>query len=58
MAIIIYIIGVVLCIWCVYDLFAHKTIQLIWKVIIAILLLYFSWLGLLLYYFILRGMIK
>lgn len=58
MAIIIYIIGVILCVWCVYDLFKNKTMQLIWKVIIAILLLYFSWLGLLLYFFFLRERIK
>lgn len=58
MAKIIYIIGIVLAVWCVYDLFAHKSIGIIWKIVIAIIILSLSWVGLLLYYFIFRNLIK
>lgn len=55
---IIYLIGLVLCIWCVYDLFKNKHIDLLWKIVISILLLGTSFLGLLIYYFLLKDRIK
>lgn len=58
MAKLIYWIGVILTIWCVYDLFKNKTIGLLWKILIAAALLSTSWVGLVLYYFIFRNMIK
>ena len=58
MATIIYIIGVALALWCVYDLFKNKTIKVIWKIIISIILLSCSWVGGLLYYFLVRDKIK
>jgi hypothetical protein len=58
MATIIYIIGVALALWCVYDLFKNKTIKVIWKIIISIILLSCSWVGVLLYYFLVRDKIK
>ena len=51
MATIIYILGVALGLWCVYDLFKNKTIDLVLKIIIAIVLLSCSWVGVLVYYF-------
>lgn len=58
MSTIIYWIGVILTIWCVWDLFAHKTVSILWKIVIAVILLSCSWIGLLIYYFFLRDKIK
>ncbi|MBO6069166.1 MAG: hypothetical protein J6T49_06250 [Bacteroidales bacterium] len=55
---IIYILGVALGLWCVYDLFKNKTIDVVLKIIIAIILLSCSWVGVLLYYFFVRDRIK
>ncbi|MEG1700688.1 MAG: hypothetical protein RRY33_03290 [Alistipes sp.] len=55
---IIYWIGVVLCVWCVYDLFTTKHIAMLWKIVIAVILLCCSWIGLLVYFFIVRNMLK
>ncbi|MBO4657147.1 MAG: hypothetical protein J5639_05185 [Bacteroidales bacterium] len=58
MAKIIYLIGVVLGLWCVYDLFKNKTIGLGWKILITLILLGCSWVGVLVYYFLVRDKIK
>ena len=58
MATIIYILGVALGLWCVYDLFKNKTIDLVLKIIIAIVLLSCSWVGVLVYYFFVRNRLK
>jgi len=58
MGTVIYIIGLVCCIWCIWDLFTNKHIATIWKVLISIALLCCSWIGLAVYYFLLRNMIK
>lgn len=58
MARIVYLVGVILSIWCVFDLFKNKTIHVVWKIIISILILSTSFIGLLVYYFILRNLIK
>ncbi|MCF0173687.1 MAG: hypothetical protein HUJ91_08195 [Bacteroidales bacterium] len=58
MAKIVYWVGLALAIWCVYDLFTTKTIGVFWKILISIAILSCSWIGLLLYYFIFRNMIK
>lgn len=55
---ILYFIGVALGLWCVYDLFKNKTIDLIWKIIIAVILLSCSWVGVLVYYFFVRNRLK
>jgi hypothetical protein len=55
---IIYILGVALGLWCVYDLFKNKTIDVVLKIIIAIILLSCSWVGVLLYYFFVRDRLK
>ena len=51
---ILYLIGLFCTLWCVYDLFTTKTIDVLWKIVIAAALLCCSWVGLAVYYFILR----
>lgn len=56
---IVYIVGVVLCIWCLYDLFTtKKQTDLVIKILVAVLLLATSWIGMAVYYFILRSRLK
>lgn len=53
LASIIYILGIVAAIWCVLDIL-KKPWGLLKKIIVAILVLAFSWVGFLVYYFIIR----
>lgn len=53
MGFIIWIIGLVCCIWCVKDVWSKK-IDILKKVLLTIALLAFSWVGLAVYYFILK----
>ena len=55
---ILYILGVALGLWCVYDLFKNKTIDVVLKILIAIILLSCSWVGVLIYYFLVRDRLK
>lgn len=55
---IIYILGIALGLWCVYDLFKNKTIDVVLKILIAIILLSCSWVGVLIYYFFVRDRLK
>lgn len=55
---ILYILGVALGLWCVYDLFKNKTIDVVLKILIAIVLLSCSWVGVLIYYFLVRNRLK
>lgn len=54
MGLIIWIIGLVCCLWCVKDLWAKTKPDTIVKVLLTIALLVCSWVGLAVYYFILR----
>ena len=54
---IIYILGVVLAIWCVFDIFKHNKIGLVGKILLSVAVLMFSWIGLLVYYFLIRDRI-
>ena len=54
---IIYIIGIIAAIWCVIDIFKHNKLDLIWKIVLTIAVLATSWIGLLVYYFIIRNRI-
>ena len=54
---IIYILDIVLAIWCVLDIFKNSKYGLIGKILISILVLAFSWVGFAVYYFLLRGKI-
>lgn len=50
---ILWIVGLVCCIWCIKDVWAKK-LDIVVKVLLTIALLAFSWLGLAVYYFILK----
>ena len=54
---IIYILGVVLAIWCVLDIFKHNKIGLVGKILLSVAVLAFSWIGFLVYYFLVRDKI-
>ena len=51
---IIYILGVVIAIWCVIDIFKKPKLSVLWKIVLAIAVLMTSWIGFLLYYFLIR----
>ena len=57
MAKIVYIIGIVLAVWCVLDIF-KKNIGLVGKILLSIAVLAFSWIGFVVYYFFLRNKIN
>lgn len=57
LATIVYIVGLVAAIWCVIDIFKKPKLNLLWKVVLAIAVLATSWIGLLLYYFLIRDRI-
>ena len=50
--------GLACALWCVYDLFTTKQIDVLWKIVISVVLLSCSWIGLAIYYFLLRDRIK
>lgn len=54
---IIYILGVIATIWCILDIIKAKKIGLIGKIILAVLVLATSWIGLAVYYFLIRNRI-
>ena len=58
MGTILYLIGLACAIWCVYDLFTTKKIDILWKIVISVVLLSTSWIGLAIYYFVLRDKLK
>ncbi|MCD8313249.1 MAG: PLDc N-terminal domain-containing protein [Bacteroidales bacterium] len=47
---IIWIVGLVCAIWCVLDIFKKKSLSTLQKVLLSILVLIFSWVGLIVYY--------
>jgi len=51
---IIYILGIVAAIWCVLDIFKSKKLEFIYKLLLAIAVLAFSWIGFAVYYFLIR----
>ncbi len=53
MGTILYLVGLVCAIWCVLDIW-KKPITLVGKLISAVVVLAFSWIGLALYYFWMR----
>lgn len=57
MAKIIYIVGIILAVWCVLDIFKKQNLSLLWKIVISIAVLALSWIGFVVYYFILRNKI-
>ncbi len=57
LATIIYILGIIAAVWCVLDIFKHNKLDLLWKIILTVAVLATSWVGLLVYYFIIRDRI-
>ena len=51
---IIWLIGVICCIWCIKDVWA-KNLDTVIKILLTIGLLVCSWIGLAIYYFLLRN---
>ncbi len=54
---IIYILGIVCAVWCVWDIFQTAKCGLVGKIIASVLVLAFSWVGFAVYYFLVRGKI-
>ena len=57
MGTILYILGIVISIWCVLDIFSKSKIGIIGKILISVAVLATSWLGFIVYYFLVRGRI-
>lgn len=55
---IIWLVGVICCVWCIKDVFSKKSIDTVVKIVLAVALLLCSWVGLAVYYFILKDRIK
>lgn len=51
---ILYIAGIVASVWCVLDIFKHDKLEPLFKVLLAIAVLAFSWVGFAVYYFLIR----
>ena len=54
---IIWLVGVICCIWCIKDVWSKPSVDTMIKVLITIGLLCFSWIGLVVYYFIIKDRI-
>ena len=54
---ILYILGIVAAVRCVIDIFKHDKLQPLYKVLLAIAVLAFSWVGFAVYYFLIRNKI-
>ena len=54
---IVYIVGLIAAFWCVIDIFKKPKLSILWKIVLAIAVLAFSWIGLLVYYFLIRDRI-
>ena len=52
--ILVWVLGLVCCIWCIKDVWSKK-LDTVVKVLLTIALLAFSWIGLAVYYFLLRN---
>ena len=51
---IVCLVGLICCFWCIKDVWA-KNLDTVVKILLTIALLAFSWIGLAVYYFILRN---
>lgn len=54
---ILYILGIVAAVWCVLDIFKHNKLSVLYKILLAIAVLAFSWVGFAVYYFLVRDKI-
>ena len=57
LATIVYIVGLIAAVWCVLDIFKKPKLSLLWKVVLSIAVLATSWIGLVVYYFLVRDRI-
>lgn len=51
---ILYILGIICAVWCVLDIFKHDKLDTIMKILLTVAVLAFSWVGVAVYYFIVR----
>ena len=51
---IIYVIGVIIAVWCVVDICKKPKLGILGKILLSIAVLALSWVGFVVYYFILR----
>lgn len=51
---IVYIAGIVAAVWCVLDIFKHDKLEPLYKVLLSIAVVAFSWVGFLVYYLLIR----
>lgn len=54
---ILWLVGVICCFWCIKDVWSKKKLDNVIKLLITIGLLCFSWIGLAVYYFIIKDRI-
>ncbi len=50
----VYIAGIVAAVWCVLDIFKHNKLEPLYKILLSIAVVAFSWLGFIVYYFLIR----
>ncbi len=56
-ALIIWLVGLFCCIWCVKDVWSKSHVDTLIKIVLTVALLCCSWLGLAVYYFIIKDRI-
>ncbi len=54
---IVYVLGIVAAVWCVLDIFKHNKLEPLYKILLSIAVVAFSWVGFLVYYFLIRNKI-
>ena len=54
---IVYILGVIIAVWCVLDIFKKTSIGIIGKILLSIAVLACSWVGFIVYYFLIKDRI-
>ncbi|MBQ8500171.1 MAG: hypothetical protein IJ495_05680 [Bacteroidales bacterium] len=54
---IIWLVGVICCIWCIKDVWSKGHVDALIKILLTVCLLCFSWIGLAVYYFVIKDRI-
>ena len=54
---IVYVLGIVAAVWCVLDIFKHNKLEPLYKILHSIAVVAISWVGFLVYYFLIRNKI-
>lgn len=57
-AFLVWLVGLICCIWCVKDVWNKQSIDTVIKIVLTIALLLCSWVGLAVYFFIVKDRIK